>query len=159
MIEIIYEPTLNELHQKVLAHLPDGWKVREIMGALENANAENDAGDHTPTDVTHIRSHDELDGILRLTEAKAVKILVVLHSAARGAISPPPAGANKNNYYFKVGRFDGPDYYVDVVEDSDEEVGKRAGGRRGVHRKAHKFEELLEGVRHLIRCHKKLPKT
>ena len=87
---------------------------------------------------------------------KPVKILVVLHSAAGRANSPTPAGANKDTYYFKVGRFKGLEYYVDVVEDVDEEVGKRAGGKRGVPRKDHKFEELLEGVRYRNRRQKKL---
>jgi len=160
LLGVIYEPTLNALHLKVSAHLPDGRKVREIIGALENAGAENDAGDYTPADVTHIRSDDELDGFLRLTEAKPVKILVILHSnTPNRANTPPPRGANKETYYFKVGRFDGPEYYIDVVEDSEEEVGKRAGGKRGVPRKDHKFEELLEDVRRRIRRQKKLLET
>ena len=156
---VIYEPTFNELHQKVSGHLPDGWKVREIIGALEDAGENNDAGNHTPADVTHIISDDELDGFLRLTEAKPVKILVILHSGAGRVNTPPPTGANKETYYFKVVRFDGPEYYVDVVEDSDEEVGKRAGGKRGIPRKDCKFEELWEDVRRRVWRQKQLLET
>ena len=102
---VIHELTLNQLHRKVSPCLMDCWKLREIIGALENAGAENDTGDHTPSDVTHMRSDDELDGFLHLTEAKPVEILVVLHSAVGRANSSPSAGANKDNYYFKLGKF------------------------------------------------------
>jgi len=84
---------------------------------------------------------------------------VILHSGAGRVNTPTPTGANKKTYYFKVGRFDGPEYYVDLVEDSDEEVGKRAGGKRGIPRKDHKFEELLEDVRRLVRRQKQLLQT
>jgi hypothetical protein len=152
MLGVIYDPSLNDLHLKVSAHLPDGRKVRQIIGALENAYEDDEDEDDEPADVTHIRSDDELDGFLRLTEAKPVKILVILHSAtANRPNTPSPRGANAETYYFSVGRFDGPEYYVDPVEDSDEEVGRRAGGRRGVPRKDHTFEELLEAIRRRIR--------
>lgn len=37
---VIYEPSLNELYQKVSPHLPDGRKVREIIGALTSGEDE-----------------------------------------------------------------------------------------------------------------------
>jgi len=58
MLGVIYEPTLKELHRKVSGHLPDARKVREIIGALEDAGENNDAVNHTPADVTHIKSDD-----------------------------------------------------------------------------------------------------
>ena len=133
--------------------------MREIIGVIGNARAENDAEDHTPAVVTHIRFDNKLDDFLRLTEAKPVKIQVVLHNTTERANSRPLAGENEDTYYFKVVRFDRPEYYVAVVEDSNEEVGKRAGGKRGVPWQDHKFEELLECVRRRIRGQKKLLKT
>ena len=50
-----------------------------------------------------------------------------------------------------MGRFDGPEYYLDDLEDSEEEVMKRAGGgKRRVPRKDHKFEERIQDIRRRI---------
>ena len=104
---------------------------------MENARARH----YTPANVTHIQSDDELDGFLQLSKAKPVKILVILYrNTPNRENTPPPREANKKTYYFKVGRFDGPKYYIVVVE---EEVWNRAGGKRVVPRKDDKFEELL----------------
>jgi len=156
---VIYELSLNDLHLKVSSHLPDGQKVREIIEALEDAGDIEDVND-TPADATHIRSYDELDTFLRLTEAKPIKKLVILHRK-RGtrANSALPAGGNLQKYYFDLKHFDGPEYYVDEVEDSDEELGKRAGGKKGVPRKDHKFEETLEDIRRRIRRQEELLAT
>ena len=56
-----------------------------------------------------------------------------------------------DTYYFKPGRFDGLEYYDDHLEDSGEEIMKRVGGKRGVPRKDHKFEERLNDIRRRIR--------
>ncbi|RPB22309.1 hypothetical protein L211DRAFT_850629 [Terfezia boudieri ATCC MYA-4762] len=136
----------------VSSQLPDGRKVREIIGSLEDPDPA--AGDPLMISIatTHIQSDDELDAFLRLTEARLIKLLIVLHrDPAVRANSPPPAGCNANTYYFNLGRFDGPEYYMDEIEDSEEEVTKRTGGRRGVPRKDHKFEESLEACRRRIR--------
>ncbi|RPB18289.1 hypothetical protein L211DRAFT_854255 [Terfezia boudieri ATCC MYA-4762] len=126
---VLYEASLNKLHMKVSSQLPDGWKVREIIGSLEDPDPA--AGDPLiiPIATTHIRSDDELDAFLRLTEARPIKLLIVLHrDPAVRANSPPPAGCNTNTYYFNLGRFDGPEYYMDEIEDSEEEVTRRTGG-------------------------------
>ncbi|RPB18891.1 hypothetical protein L211DRAFT_853704 [Terfezia boudieri ATCC MYA-4762] len=100
----------------------------------------------------YIQSNDELDAFLCLTEVRPIKLLIVLHrDPAVRANSPPPAGCNASTYYFNLGRFDGPEYYMDEIEDSEEEVIRRTGGRRGVPRKDHKFEESLEACRRQIR--------
>ncbi|KAF8441133.1 hypothetical protein BGX38DRAFT_1272839 [Terfezia claveryi] len=76
------------------------------------------------------------------------KLLIVLHwDPAVRTNSPPPAMCNASTYYFNLGRFDGPEYYMDEIEDSEEEVTRRIGGRRGVPRRDHKFEESLEDCR------------
>jgi len=156
---VIYEPSLNDLHLKVSSHLPDGRKVREIIVALEDAGDAEDVN-QTPADATHIRSDDEMDAFLRLTEAKPIKMLVILHRK-RGtrANTAPPAGCNLQKYYFDLKRFDSPEYYLDQVEDSDEEVGRRAGGKKEVPRKDHKFEETLEDIRRHIRRQEELLAT
>ena len=86
---------------------------------MEDAGENNDAGNYTPTDMMYIRSDYRLDGFSRLTEAKLVKILVILHSGAGRVNNPSSTEVNKETYCFKVGRFNGPEYYLNVVEDSD----------------------------------------
>ena len=120
------------------------------MGALANTDPTNTTVEQPPSDVTHIRSDDDLDAFLRLTEAKLIKLLIILHKL-NGPNTPPPAGTNVSKYYFLKGRFDGPKYYTDEVEDSEAEVSKRAGGKKGVPRKDHMFEERLEVIRRRIR--------
>ena len=92
--------------------------------------------------MTHIRSDEDLDAFLHLTEAKPIKLLIVLQKLTTdGVNTPPPAGSNANTYFFNLGRFDGPEYYVYDIEDSEEEIANRAvGGKKGVPRKDHKFE-------------------
>ncbi|KAF8430915.1 hypothetical protein BGX38DRAFT_1146768 [Terfezia claveryi] len=125
---VLYEASLNALHVKVSSQLLDGRKTM------------------------HIRSDDELEAFLHLTEARPIKLLIVLHrDLAVRANSPPPAVCNASTYYFNLGRFDGPEYYMDEIEDSEEEVARRTGGRRGVPRRDHKFEESLEDCRRRIR--------
>jgi len=149
---VLYESSLNQLHCKVSSYRPDGRKVREIIGALKNARDEDGDDLKVPADATHIRSDDELFGFLRLTGAVPAKLLIVLYrDPAVRANSAPPARGNPSRYYFNLGRFDGPEYYVDEVEDSGEEVPKRAGGKRGVPHIDHKFEESLEDCRRRIR--------
>ncbi|RPB19392.1 hypothetical protein L211DRAFT_853208 [Terfezia boudieri ATCC MYA-4762] len=149
---VLYEASLNELHMKVSSQLPDGRKVREIIGSLEDPDPT--AGDPLmiPIVTTHIRSDDKLDAFLHLTEARPIKLLIVLYrDPAVRANSPSPAGCNTNTYYFNLGRFDGPEYYIDEIEDSEEEVTRKTRVRRGVPRKDHKFEESLEAYRRRIR--------
>ena len=151
---VIFEPSLNDLHIKMSAHIPEGRKVRELIGALENLPAPD--ASKPPTDTSHIRYDEDLDAFLHLTEAKHIKILAILHKlAADGGSTPPPTGAT--NYYFPLGRFNSPEYYMDDVEDSEEEVANMAGsGRRGVPRKDNKSEERLEDIRRRIRLQKAL---
>ncbi|KAF8437826.1 hypothetical protein BGX38DRAFT_1273856 [Terfezia claveryi] len=114
--------------QQVSSQLPDGRKVREIIGLLEDLDPA--AGDPLmiPPQTTHIRSDDELDAFLRLIETQPIKLLIVLHrDPAVRANSPPPAVCNASTYYFNLGRFDGPEYYMDEIEDSEEEVTRRTG--------------------------------
>ena len=157
----IYDPSVNDLHVKVSAHLADGRKVREIIGAL--ANLVPDAAgviptEQVPSDVTHIRSDEDLDAFLRLTEAKPITLLIVLHKlAADGVNTLRPAGSNANTYNFNLGRFHRPEYYVDDIEDSEAEIANRAGGgNKGVPCKDHKFEDRLEDVRRRIRRQQRL---
>ena len=151
---VIFEPSLNNLHIKISAHIPEGRKVRELIRALENPPAAD--ASKPPTDTSQNRSDEDLDAFLRLAEAKPIKMLAILHKlAADEGSTPPPTGAI--NYYFPLGRFDGSEYYMDDVEDSEEEVANRAGsGRRGVPQKDNKFEERLEDIRRGIRRQKAL---
>lgn len=153
-LAVLYEASINELHVKISPHLPDGRKVREIIGALANAGPMTGG---MPSDVTHIRSDEDLNAFLQLTEAKPIKLLVTLHKRqADGENTPPPEESNVGTYYFDLRRFDGREYYMDELEDSEEEVGKRAGGKRGFPRKDEKFEEGLSEIRRRIRRQQRL---
>ena len=135
--------------------------MREIIGALANAPPDNKRLIpllHTPADVTHIRSDEELDAFLRLTESKPIKFLVILHMVA-GANTPPPKGRLVGTYYFDVARFDEPKFYNEEVRDIEEEVRQRAGGKRGVPRVDFKFEEKLEDIRRRIQWQEHLLAT
>ena len=89
-----------------------------------------------------------------------MKIRVILHSnMPNRANTKPPQEANKETYYFKVGRFDSPKYYMDVLKYFEEEVGKRVEGKRGVPRMDNKFEELRCDVMCCIQCQKKILET
>ena len=160
-LAVLYDSSVNDIHRKISSELPQGRKVREIIGALANAPPDNNGVIpplHTPADVTHIRSDEDLDAFLRLTEAKPIKFLVILHKVG-GANTPPPQGRNAGTYYFDVARFDEPEYYNEEVEDSEEEVRQRAGGKRGVPRVDYKFEEKLEDIRRRIRRQERLLAT
>ena len=81
-----------------------------------------------------------------------MKLLIILHRLAQdGSNTPPPLGTNTNTLYFPLSQFVGSEYYVDSLEDSDAEVRGRVGGKRGVPREDHKFEERLEDIRSRIR--------
>ena len=155
-IAIIYDPSVNDLHVKVSRHLADAWKVSEIIGTL--AYPVPDAAvvnprEQVPSDMTHIRSDEDLDVFLRLTEVKGIKLLIVLHKLAADRVNtPPPAGSNANTYYCDLVGFDGPEYYVDDIDDSEQEIANGAvGGKKGGKRKDHQFEQCLEDVRRRIR--------
>ena len=151
---VLHEVTINELHRKISPHLPEGRKVREIIGALTNSQP-GEGG--APSDVTHLRSDEDLNAFLQLTQVKPIKLLVILHKKqVDGANTPPPENTNKKTYYFDHRRFDGREYYVDEVEDSEEEIRKRAGGKRGYPRKDGKFEEGLSDLRRRIRRQQRL---
>jgi len=94
--------------------------VREIIGVLEVARDVEDVN-LTPADDTHRRSDDELDAFLCLTEAKPIRMLVFLHrKSGTRANSALPAECHLLKYYFNLKQFEGPVYYVDEVEDSNE---------------------------------------
>ena len=148
-LAVLYESSIDELHVKFSSQLPEGRRVREIMGALSDPAADTGVN-QKPGRTTRIRSDDELDAFLRMTQAKPIKLLIILHKKPEdGNNTPPPQGMNAT-YYFKPGRFDGPEYYDDPLEDSGEEITKRVGGKRGVPRKDHKFEDRLNDIRRRI---------
>ena len=119
----LYEATVNELYQKISAKIPNGRRVREIIGALQNAMPDSQIA--TWSDAVHLQSDDDVNTFLRLTEAKPVKLLIILHRNDVGRNTP--LGRDNIEHYFPPSRFDSPEYYIDPAEDSDEEASKRAG--------------------------------
>ena len=154
-LAVIYDSLINDFHVKVSTHLLDGRKVREIIGTLANPQPYN-AGvvppKQTQSETTYIRSDKDLDVFLQLTDAQPIKLLIILHMLVQdGPNTPPLSGTNANTFYFPLSHFDGPEYYVDSLGDSDAKVRVRVGGKRGVLLEDHKFEERLEDLWHRIR--------
>ena len=79
---VIYDSLINDLLVKVSAYVQDERKVREIISALANPQPDN-AGfvllKQTQLDTIHIRSDKDLDAFLRLTDAKPIKLFIILH--------------------------------------------------------------------------------
>ena len=90
---MLYEPSLNDLHVRISAHIPNVQKVRKIIGALDNSDPKNNP--LAPADTSNIISDNDLDAFLRLTEAKSIKLLVILHKLA-GPNSPTPPRSGPN---------------------------------------------------------------
>ena len=77
---------------------------------------------------------------------------MILHTKQLDGENIPLAeNTNGKTYYFDPGRFDGREYYVYEIEDTDEEIKKRAGGERGYPKRVEKFEEGLSDMRRQIR--------
>ena len=71
---VLNEVTINELHRKISPHLLEGRKVREIIGVLTNSQPGEGVA---PSDVTHIRSDEDLNALLQLTQVKPIKLLMM----------------------------------------------------------------------------------
>ena len=105
-LAVIYEPSLNDLCMKISANLPPDRKIREIIGAIESLD-----NNGVPPDTAWIQSDDDLDAFLRITKAKPIRLIAILHKlAADGVNTPPPSEIYANNYYFGITQFDGPEY-------------------------------------------------
>ena len=76
-LAVLYKASLNELHVKISAHIPNGRKVLEIIVALDNANPNNNPP--ASADTSNITSNNDLDAFLRHTGVKPIKLLVILH--------------------------------------------------------------------------------
>ena len=149
-ITTLYEGTINELHRKISAKIPNGRSVHEIIGALENARPGSETAQ--PSDVAHLRSDDDVDTFLRLTEAKPIKLLIILHRKIALRNTPPPPGEVNDGYYFNPTRFDGPEYHLKKLDDSDEETSQKPRvGMRVWPTKDKTFKARIAYVRRQIR--------
>jgi len=102
--------------------------------------------------VIHIKSDDKLNSFMQLTEAKPVKITMILYcTMANKPNTLPLRRVNAKACYYSVGRFDGPKYYVDPVGDSNKDVRRRASSRRGVLRKDHILDKVLKAIKYQLR--------
>jgi len=116
--------------------MPAGRTVREILAALEDPVAPI----NQPTDWTSLRSDEEVIAFLRMTNAKPIRLLIVLHRPPGAApVSPIPTGLEA---WFPVDKFKPLLECDDPIEDSDTVVWNIAGvGRHRMPTKDHTFEE------------------
>ncbi|KAF8448514.1 hypothetical protein BGX38DRAFT_573894 [Terfezia claveryi] len=132
---VIHLMTLDGIWDMVKTYVPPDRKVREIIGALEDPTPPNLT---FPADYTSLNSDAEVRAFFRMTKAKPVRLLVLLHAVPPRA-NTPPARADP---YFELDKFDPPNEYDDFTGDSDAIVRNAAGvGRRRMPTRDHTFEE------------------
>ena len=78
-IRVLYKPSINKLHLKFSAKLPNGRNVTEIQGAMAYSHTTDVALEQTPSDPTHTCFDDDLDAFLRLTVSNPIRLLIILH--------------------------------------------------------------------------------
>jgi len=109
----------------VKTYIPAGRKVREFWVALADPDPANPM---FPAD-------GEMSAFLRLTTAKPIRLLIVLHEQGQANIAP---------CYFSLDRFDSPVRYDKHDEDSDAVVRNAAGVRqRCLPNADHTFEQWI----------------
>jgi len=121
----------------VKAYVPAGRKVQEFWSALADPDPANPT---FPADATSLGADGEVSAFLRLTTAKPIRLLIVLHEGRQANIAPQ---------YFSLDRFDPPVRYVELDEDSDAVVRKAAGVRqRRLPNADHTFEQRIYELRY-----------
>ena len=116
----------------VKTYIPEGRKVRKFWCAL----ADPDQANLTfPPDATSLAADRKVFTFLRLTTAKLIRILIVLHEAGHANIAPD---------HFSLDRFEPPVRFADHDEDSDAVVRNAASVRkRWLPKPDHTFEERI----------------
>ncbi len=159
-VAVLYRQEIAEVISKAGQRVPEGRTVREVFGALENPLPGVNGVVHSndpPADWLRLTTDEEVDGFLRLTGAKPIRLLVCLHrdprAIPREPDTPPPEEVpHPGKFYFSADMFDKDEWEQDLVEDSDAESRKRAGlGARRVPKADHRFEDRIEEVRRRIR--------
>ena len=134
---IIAQPTIDGIWAMVKAYVPGGRAVREFWGALADPDPSNPT---FPADATSLRADSEVSAFLRLTTAKPIRLLIVLHQVGQANIGP---------HYFSLDRFDPPVTYDEHDEDSDAVVRNAAGVRqRRLPTTDHTFEQRIQQLRY-----------
>jgi len=81
--------TLDGIWDMVKTYMPAGRTVRQILTALKYPVA----GSSQPTDWSSLRSDEEVVAFLQMTNAKPIRLLIVLHRPPSATpVSPVPAG-------------------------------------------------------------------
>ena len=89
-----------------------------------------------PADWSRLNSDKEVKAFLWMTKAEPVRLLVILHRST-GANMPPLSSS-----YFTLNKFQPPEVYNDLAEDSDTLYRDTAGvGQRRMPLKEHTFKE------------------
>jgi len=142
---IIQSRTLDGICNMVKGYMSAGRTVREILAALEDPVTPVNQS----VDWTSLRSDEEVVAFLRMTNAKPIRLLIVLHRPPGAApVSPIPTGLE---VWFPVDKFEPPLEYDDPIKDSDVVVRNIAGvGRRRMPTKDHTFEERKYKLREWI---------
>ena len=101
----------------VKAYVPTGRKVQEYWGALADPDPTNLT---FPAGATSLSADGKVLAFLRLTTAKPIHLLIMLHEGRQANIAPQ---------YFSLDRFDPPIRYDELDEGSDTVVRNAAGVR------------------------------
>ncbi|KAF8435612.1 hypothetical protein BGX38DRAFT_1145581 [Terfezia claveryi] len=159
---VIENKTLDGIWNRVKVDVPADRKVRQILGVLEDPMAPVLT---FPADYTSLNFDVQVRAFLRITQAKLVRIFVLLHSVPIRANTSPPIGAKP---YFDLDKFDPLNEYDDFAEDSDANVSNIAGvHQHHMPTRDHTFEQQKhelhtrvahqeETLRELKREHKRL---
>jgi len=136
-LAIIAQKTLDGIWEMVKTYIPEGRKVCEFWGDLADPDQANPT---FPADATSLAPDGEVLAFLRLTTAKPIRILIVLHEAGHATIAPN---------HFSLDRFDLPVRYADHEEDSDAVVRNAVGVReRRLPNADHTFEQRIHELRY-----------
>jgi len=121
----------------VKTYIPAGRKVRDFWGDLADPDPVNPT---FPADATSLGADGDVSAFLRLTTAKSIRLLIVLHEQGQANIAPG---------YFSLNRFDPPVRYDEHDEDSDAVVRNAAGVRKRRRPNAdHTFEQRIYELRY-----------
>lgn len=142
---------LDKFHASIYERIPKGRTIREILGSINDPPSAPD----TPLDnFPHYRitSDSDLDAFCRITDVKKPTLLLILHrDSQRGNTAPPENIPNPTTFYIDPLKFIEPEQYSDPIEDSEEEVYRRAKhGKKLIPKADHKFEERLQDIRRRI---------
>ncbi|KAF8430819.1 hypothetical protein BGX38DRAFT_1277596 [Terfezia claveryi] len=142
---VIENKTLDGIWNMVKADVPTDRKVHQILEALEGPMA---AVLTFLPDYMSLNSDAQVRAFFQITQAKPVRIFILLHSVPPRANTLLPAGAKP---YFDLDRFNPLNEYDDFAKDSDANIRNITG-----HELRARVARQEETLREVKREHKRL---